>query len=96
MHDSSDTASAGSPISSSNPSAPAPSTTVNSGIPMAFLQTAEPKASEKFTDVAVVSLVPPAPMNAVQAPSGNPTCCREDYDSSATVRLFIPRKYSCR
>jgi hypothetical protein len=93
VHDTSDTASAGSPantISSSTPTASGSSSTTAGSLPMPFPQVQDAKTGDKLTDVAVVSLVAPSPMASQQPQANNPpTSSREDYDSSATVRLIV-------
>lgn len=86
VHDSSDTASAGSPantISSSTPGASSSSTATA----LSFPQSSDSKHGDKLPDIAVVSLIPPASGNtASQSSAGQTANTREDYDSSATVR----------
>lgn len=92
VHDSSDTASAGSPantLSGSTISASVSSSNVST-MPASYQQSAESKV-EKISEMAVVSLVPPTTIASVsQAPSTSvPTGSnKEDYDSSATVRVI--------
>ena len=94
VHDTSDTASAGSPantISSSTSTAPGPSS-MAAVTSMGFPQEAK-AAVEKLSDVAVVSLVAPTATAAAQPAQANPpTSTREDYDSSATVRPIAPAR----
>lgn len=92
MHDSSDTASAGSPTntiaSTGMPVAVTTSTVMSLAMPMQ--QSGESKISDKIPDMAVVSLVPSsvAVVTPQQPSTGGgppPAANREDYDSSATV-----------
>ncbi|KYN36663.1 hypothetical protein ALC56_08454 [Trachymyrmex septentrionalis] len=84
VHDSSDTASAGSPATTGSNVASS-GTAATSSLSMSF-RSSEQKLGEKLSDIAVVSLVPPgssqqsSSSGAVTATSGG----REDYDSSAT------------
>lgn len=94
MHDSSDTASAGSPANNLSSGTPGtPGATASSNLPMAFSRSADQKLGEKLADIAVVSLVPPVSIGPSQqsSTSGSSNAAsagtREDYDSSATVRL---------
>lgn len=96
VHDSSDTASAGSPattmtgsnaavISSGGPTATSSSLSFQRPSELGSLE----KLGEKISDITVVSLVPPAG-SSHQSSSGGAAVtsggAREDYDSSATVR----------
>lgn len=70
-----------------------PGATASSNLPIAFSRTADQKLGEKLADIAVVSLVPPVSIGPSQqsSTSGSSNAAsagtREDYDSSATVRL---------
>ncbi|XP_020277995.1 uncharacterized protein LOC109851876 isoform X2 [Pseudomyrmex gracilis] len=89
VHDSSDTASAGSPAAMTGNNQGVTShepTTASTSLPMSFQRSTEQKIGEKLSDIAVVSLVPPGTSHqssstTVAASSGG---TREDYDSSAT------------
>ena len=90
VHDSSDTASAGSPantISSTTPGA-ASSSSTSTALTVSFSQTTDQKAGEKGPDISVVSIGSSSIMTPQPLSSGAPTSSsnREDYDSSATVR----------
>ncbi|TGZ54100.1 Uncharacterized protein DBV15_00368 [Temnothorax longispinosus] len=85
VHDSSDTASAGSPTMTSS-NAASSGTTATSSLPMSFQRSTEQKLGEKLSDISVVSLVPPGSSHQSSS-SGTATATsggREDYDSSAT------------
>ncbi|XP_018315095.1 nuclear receptor corepressor 1 isoform X1 [Mycetomoellerius zeteki] len=88
VHDSSDTASAGSPATTMTGSNVASSGTAatSSSLSMSF-RSSEQKLGEKLSDIAVVSLVPPG-SSQQSSSSGTATATsggREDYDSSATT-----------
>jgi len=97
VHDSSDTASAGSPattmtgsnaavIPSGGPTATSSSLSFQRPNELGSLE----KLGERIADVTVVSLVPPAGSSHQSSSSGGAAAtsggAREDYDSSATVR----------
>ncbi|XP_018044022.1 PREDICTED: uncharacterized protein LOC108684288 isoform X1 [Atta colombica] len=87
VHDSSDTASAGSPATTMTGNNVASSGTpaTSSSLSMSF-RSSEQKLGEKLSDIAVVSLVPPG-SSQQSSSSGTATATsggREDYDSSAT------------
>lgn len=90
VHDSSDTASAGSPATTMTGNVPVisggGSTATSSSL--SFQRPGE--LGEKMSDIAVVSLVPPAGSSHQSSSSGGGAAtssgAREDYDSSATVR----------
>lgn len=87
VHDSSDTASAGSPANTISSSTPIAAVT-NATLSMPLQQSTDSKLGDKLSDIAVVSLVPPSvSIVTPQQPSaggGLPSSNREDYDSSAT------------
>ncbi|KYM98298.1 Nuclear receptor corepressor 2 [Cyphomyrmex costatus] len=84
VHDSSDTASAGSPATTMGNNIASGPVTTPSSLSMSF-RSSEQKLGEKLSDIAVVSLVPPG---SSQQSSNSGTIAtsggREDYDSSAT------------
>lgn len=100
VHDSSDTASAGSPantIAGNAPIVPGGST-MTSSLPISFQRSTDQKLGEKLSDIAVVSLVPPVSIGSSHQSSSSGSAAaasggaREDYDSSATVSFSSSQK----
>ncbi|XP_011702384.1 PREDICTED: nuclear receptor corepressor 1, partial [Wasmannia auropunctata] len=87
VHDSSDTASAGSPatnITGSNAASSGTAATSSSLPTIHFQRSNEQKLGEKLSDIAVVSLVPPSSHQSSSSGTATASGGREDYDSSAT------------
>lgn len=92
VHDSSDTASAGSPANNMTSGTPGtPGASASATLPISFSRSTDQKLGEKLSDIAVVSLVPPVSIGSSQqsSTSGGSNAAsagtREDYDSSATT-----------
>ena len=87
VHDSSDTASAGSPANTISSTTPATaSTTTSAPLNASFSQTTDQKVGEKVSDISVVSLGTSSTVTSQPLSTAPASSNREDYDSSATVR----------